>query len=285
MGQARAQLLASLAAIYLILASTHVTGSITDDLEITWGNAKVVTDSSGQQAIALTLDRSSGSAFHSKNTCLFCRIDIEIKLVPGNSAGTVTTFYMITENAWQFHDEIDIEFLGNSTGQPYTMHTNMYARGQGGREKQYKFDFDPTQDYHKYTIIWNKDWILFLVDDKLYRQIKNNQIYGAPYPSYYPMRLYATIWNADEWATQGGRVKTDWSQAPFTAYFRNYTATSCSQFVNSPLCMPGSGWFDQQLDASRQQQLAQVDSNNKIYDYCTDPRTYKSAPPRECGLN
>ena len=126
----------------------------------------------------------------------------------------------------------------------------------------------------------------FLVDDKLYRQIKNNQMYGAPYPYYYPMRVYATIWNADNWATQGGQVKTDWSQAPFTAYFRNYRAIPCPQYENNPLCLPGSGWFNQQLDESRKQQMTQVDSNNKIYDYCKDPKRYKNGPPpRECELN
>lgn len=99
------------------------------------------------------------------------------------------------------------------------------------------------------------------------------------------MRVYATIWDAENWATQGGRVKTDWSQAPFTAYFRNYRSISCSPFGNDPLCVPGSGWFSQQLDDSRKQQLTQVDSNNKIYDYCQDPKRYKNGPPpKECGL-
>jgi len=30
------------------------------------------------------------------------------------------------------------------------------------------------------------------------------------------MRIYSSLWNADDWATRGGLVKTDWSQAPFT---------------------------------------------------------------------
>jgi len=49
----------------------------------------------------------------------------------------------------------------------------------------------------------------------------------TPFPLYQPMRMYASIWNAEDWATQGGRIKTDWSQAPFTAFFRNYTANAC----------------------------------------------------------
>ncbi|KAK3031195.1 hypothetical protein RJ639_035352 [Escallonia herrerae] len=31
------------------------------------------------------------------------------------------------------------------------------------------------------------------------------------------MRVYSSLWNADDWATQGEQVKTDWTKAPFTA--------------------------------------------------------------------
>lgn len=68
-------------------------GDFHQEFELTWGNERAqILD--GGKLLTLTLDKTSGSGFRSKNQYIFGRIDMQIKLVAGNSAGTVTAFYV-----------------------------------------------------------------------------------------------------------------------------------------------------------------------------------------------
>ncbi|CAN1811344.1 Probable xyloglucan endotransglucosylase/hydrolase protein 25 [Linum perenne] len=194
--------------------------------------------------MSLSLDNSSGSGFQSKAQFLYAKVDMKIKLVPGNSAGTL-------KSAGSTWDEIDMEFLGNMSGDPYVLHTNIY-----------------------------------IVDEKPLREYQNIQPMDVPYPKAQPMYLYGSIWNADDWATRGGRVKTDWSKAPFTASFSNYNADGCVWAAGTSTCgNKNAPWYTSELlDGDAVQQMKWVQKNYMIYNYCDDSSRFPGGLPVECKV-
>ncbi|CAI9762816.1 unnamed protein product [Fraxinus pennsylvanica] len=268
--------------ITLLMSSCMVAncGNFYQDFDLTWGGNRAKIFNRGQ-LLSLSLDKTSGSGFQSKKEYLFGRIDVQLKLVSGNSAGTVTAYYLSSQGPT--HDEIDFEFLGNVSGEPYILHTNVFTQGKGGREQQFYLWFDPTKNFHTYSIIWNPQHIVFLVDNTPIRLFKNAESVGVPYPKNQPMRIYSSLWNADDWATRGGIVKTDWSKAPFTAYYRNFNAHTCSgSCTSSNTKFPNGAWHYQELDAYSRRRLRWVQKNFMIYNYCNDYKRFAQGFPPEC---
>ena len=266
---------------------TQSLGGLAQDFDITWGDHRGKFHENGE-LLTLSLDNYSGSGFQSKNEYLFAKIDINIKLVADNSAGTVTTFYM-SSNETNHHDEIDFEFLGNQSGKPYTIHTNIFSQGKGNREQQFYLWFDPREDFHTYSILWNPSRIIFFVDGIPIREFNNMEAFGIPFPNKQPMRVFSSLWNADDWATQGGRVHTDWSKAPFVASYRNFRASACVWSYGSSFCGPDSSfenaWLVEELDEKGLEKLRWVQDNYMTYNYCDDKkRFYKLGLPKECTI-
>ncbi|GAB4841347.1 hypothetical protein Ancab_022074 [Ancistrocladus abbreviatus] len=173
------------------------------------------------------------------------------------------------------HDELDFEFLGNREGKPITLQTNVFANAVGNREQRIFPWFDPTADFHTYGILLNQHQIVFYVDNTPIRVFKNSKRIKVPYPSH-PMKLQVSLWDGDSWATNGGNTKTDWSHAPFIAYFQGFNINGCpTDRSNIKSCYSSKRfWWNGikcwRLNPSQQSEYGKVKKHYMYYDYCAD---------------
>ncbi|CAN4083079.1 unnamed protein product [Withania somnifera] len=173
---------------------------------------------------------------------------MKIKLVPGDSAGTVTAFY-------------------------------------GDKEQRINLWFDPSADFHTYAILWNHNHTIFYVDEIPIRVFKNNQARGIPFPKSQPMGILSTLWEADDWATRGDLEEINWSKAPFYAYYKDFDIEGCAVPGPANCANNPRNWWEgaayQQLNAVEARRYRWVRMNHMIYDYCTDKSRNLVTPP-EC---
>ncbi|GAB2230251.1 hypothetical protein Droror1_Dr00014509 [Drosera rotundifolia] len=242
----------------------------------------------------LLLNRYAGSGFISAKYYDHGFFSAKIKLPGDYTAGVVVAFY--TSNADVFeknHDELDFEFLGNVKGKPWRFQTNVYGNGSTsrGREERYKLWFDPSKDFHQYSVLWTSKKIIFYVDGIPIREVLRSEAMGGDYPSK-PMSLYATIWDASSWATDGGRYGVRYEYEPFVSEFRDFVLEGCAvdpieQVQDSDDCLEKKSNLEAaeyaDITPERRNAMKWIRERYIYYSYCYDTLRYP-VPPPECVI-
>lgn len=250
--------------------------------------------SSDDQSVHLHLNQYTGSGFRSSDLYNHGFFSARIKLPSDYTAGIVVAFYTTNGDIFEkTHDELDIEFLGNVKGKPWRFQTNLYGNGSTsrGREERYTLWFDPSKEYHRYSILWTTNKIIFYVDETPIRVIERNDEMGSDFPSK-PMGLYATIWDASNWATSGGKYKVNYKYAPFVAKFTDLVLHGCAadpiQEVLATSCVKKDDQLEKldYANVTPKQQMTMKKFREKYmyYSYCYDTLRYPTPPP-ECVID
>ncbi|GJU11646.1 probable xyloglucan endotransglucosylase/hydrolase protein 33 [Tanacetum coccineum] len=275
-----------------------------------YGASNIVMKSNGSYA-DISLDKTTGSGLISKNRYYHGFFSAAIKLPAGFTSGVVLAFYMSNADVFpRNHDEVDFELLGYSKRRQWVLQKNMYGNGSVTTRKSRTGDEvfpgdicrpgKPTKRQKSVRRGTNSDRLFsqssikFLVDNIPVREVIHNQAISSVYPSK-PMSLYTTIWDASEWATNGGKYHVNYKYAPFVASLGELEITGCSmQRSNSSMgvgCVknasvssldPVDGQEYEKLSKQQMDGLNWVRSKHMYYSYCKDTARYK-VMPAECN--
>ncbi|KAI9217676.1 concanavalin A-like lectin/glucanase domain-containing protein [Blastocladiella britannica] len=133
-------------------------------------------------------------------------ISARIKVAGGQ--GVISSFITKTSTNDNVGDEIDFEMLG---AHPNEVQTNFYWNGNIDYTKGARYNFpekaaSTIDDYHIYTIDWNADRMIWLVDGSAIRTVTADSVKGK-YPSQIS-RIYFSVWDAGCGTLQG---TVDWA--------------------------------------------------------------------------
>ncbi|GJP39798.1 hypothetical protein CLOM_g24139 [Closterium sp. NIES-68] len=173
-------------------------------------------------ALNLRAYYSKMGSFTSRNFYKYGMFSVRMKFPPGYSGGIIPCMYLISGGNKGFkdvHDEIDFEFLGGQNPREMIIHTNLITNGYNKLE-QFKFPFDPSAAYHRYSILWSPSAVTWFVDSIPIRIAYRRN--GPAFPSK-PLRIRGSIWDSSEWSA----LKSNFNNGPITVSFKNFNIQGC----------------------------------------------------------
>jgi len=162
-----------------------------------------------------------------KGDWLYGKIEVRAKLPRGN--GTWPAIWMLSSDwkygGWPASGEIDImEHVGYDPGVVHgTIHTEKYNHVKQTQKEGMITLGDCQDEFHTYSINWNKDMMQFLVDDKPYhtvtKDVKDNYE-GWPFDQRFHLILNIAV--GGNWGGKEGVDENIWPQKMEVDYVRVY---------------------------------------------------------------
>ncbi|KAK6211085.1 ice nucleation protein [Colletotrichum tabaci] len=159
----------------------------------------------------------------SKKYIFFGKVDVVLKAAPGQ--GIVTSVVLQSDDL----DEIDWEWVGGDNAQ---VQTNYFGKGDTSTYDRgaYHPVSNPLSEYHTYTIDWTQESVKWIINGALVRELKYADAKGGAMFPQTPMEVKIGTWVAGSKNAAKGTVEwaggyTDFSKAPFNAYYQSITIT------------------------------------------------------------
>ena len=151
----------------------------------------------------------------------FGKVEVVMQAAPG--AGIVTSSVLQSDDL----DEIDWEFVGSDNAQ---VQTNYFSKGDTSTYDRgaYHPVGNPTGSFHTYTVEWTSTQVNWMIDGKSVRVLSAAAV-GGKFPQT-PMQIKLGTWcaggkNSPEGTRQWAGGFTDFSKAPFNAYYKSVSIT------------------------------------------------------------
>ncbi|MBN2882408.1 MAG: glycoside hydrolase family 16 protein [Clostridia bacterium] len=175
-----------------------------------------------------------------KGDWLYGKIEVSAKLPSGR--GTWPAIWMLPTRSvyggWPRSGEIDImEHVGFAQGEIHgTVHTDAYNHKDGTQIGKSITRDDVSEVFHKYSIEWFPDKIVFMIDDKLYFIFKPSNLINCPSDEEWPFdqkfHLILNIAIGGDWGGAQGIDDSIFPQEMVIDYVRVYQAEEFAKYSN-----------------------------------------------------